>query len=68
MLEMDLDASVQNSSRGVIVLYTDAGSDFDAEQCAASLDRRNPYVLQGRRHDSNMRPAASAGADKARNP
>lgn len=51
MVGLDLDASVVNSNRGVIVLYTDAASQVTAEASAASTDRRNPYVLNSRIKD-----------------
>jgi hypothetical protein len=45
---LDLDASVQNSQQVTYVQYTDAASGITAEQSANSVDRRNPYVLNGR--------------------
>ena len=51
MSSLDLDASVQNSQKQSIVLYTDAASQVTAEASATSTDRRNPYVLRGRTKD-----------------
>ena len=48
---LDLDASVQNSQKTSLILYTDAASGLTAEASAASSDRRNPYVLTGRAKD-----------------
>lgn len=53
---LDLDASTQNSSHGVLILYTDAASGLTAEQSAVSSDRRNPYVLNGRVKDQLASP------------
>jgi hypothetical protein len=49
---LDLDASVQNSKRAVALLYTDAASGITSEAAASSVDRRNPYVLNGRTKDA----------------
>lgn len=48
---LDLDASVTNSQKTAVVLYTDAASQLSAEQSSVSADRRNPYVLNGRVKD-----------------
>lgn len=48
---LDLDASVENSRKQAIVLYTDAITQQTAEASATSSDRRNPYVLHGRTKD-----------------
>lgn len=49
--ELNLDASVVNSQKRAVVIYTDAASQLDAEQETSSTDRRNPYVLNGREKD-----------------
>lgn len=49
---MNLDASVVNSQRQAIILYTDAVTQQTAEASAASTDRRNPYTLRGRTKDN----------------
>lgn len=46
--DLDLDASVVNSKRQVVVRYLDAASGLDSESVAVSSDRRNPYVLNER--------------------
>jgi hypothetical protein len=64
---LDLDASVQNSKRTSVVLYTDAAFGRPAEQSASSTDRRNPYVLNGRAKDeldSQSFPMTSATASQ----
>lgn len=53
---LQLDGSVNNSKRTTYVLYTDAASGLDAEQSTASIDRRNPYVLNGRAKDAIVTP------------
>lgn len=66
---LDLDASVQNSQKESIVLYTDAVTGETAEASATSTDRRNPYVLNGRTKDQlntqNLMMTANTAAQLA---
>jgi hypothetical protein len=48
---LDLDASVDGTTKTVYLLYEDAATGLPSESSATSSDRRNPYVRSGAQRD-----------------